>query len=239
MSAPCDSFRDEFLGAAPSERPSAHRASCAACGRWARGVELRERALGDLARLTAPRELEGAVVAALEAGFRQDRAVGALCGLGRITSPPELEDALSDRIARRETSSDVEFGGAPPSLPAARRLSAPALLAELVSEELRDPAAHRVRRFVGSLERFAAPDELAERLAAQDWSRPQRRLARPVAVLTLLAAVVSVAFLTLRGPEPRRYDFVVEVVDDPAQLSGMAASLLDGVSGGVLSVGRL
>lgn len=239
MSVPCDTFRDEFLGAAPSERPSAHRASCAACERWARGVEVRERALGDLTRLSVPRELDGAVIAALEAGFRQDRAVGALLGLGRVASPPELEGALADRFSQREASSDVGPGGAAASLPAARRLRAPAVLADLVAEELRDPAAHRVRRFVGSLERLAVPDELAERLAAQDWSRTRRSLARPVAVLALLAAVVSVAFLTLREPEPRRYDFVVEVVDDPARLSGMAAGLLDGVSGGVLSAGRL
>ncbi len=234
MSFPCPSFRDAFLAAVPSERPSAHRETCDACARWARTLEAREAALGGLARLAAPAELDGAVVAALEAGFRQERAVGSLRGLGRVASPRALDNALQGEL--------VAPGSVSASLPAARRLRAPALLAERVSDELGDPAGHRVRRFVGSLSRLSAPAELDRRLAAEDWSRPARRPLRLAALsgLGLLLAAFALGFV-LRDEVPRapRYDFVVEVVDDPAQLSGLGTGLLDGLSGGRLSVGRL
>jgi hypothetical protein len=233
MSSPCPIFRDAFLAAVPPERPSAHRETCAACARWARAMEAREGALSGLRRLSAPPELEGAVVAALEAGFRQERAVDALLGLGRVASPRALDHALQGELGALESP--------PASLTAARRLSAPEVLAELVSEELADPAGHRVRRFVGSLERLSAPAELAERLAAQDWSRPVRRPARlaGLGVLGLLLASLGIGF-ALRDEPPSRptYDFVVERVDDPAQLSGLGTGLLDGLSGGRLSAGR-
>lgn len=234
MSFPCTSFRDAFLAELPSERPSAHRESCDACARWARALEAREAALGGLTRRTAPVELDGAVVAALEAGFRQERAVGSLRGLGRVASPRALDNALQGELA--------PIGPAAASLPAARRMRAPAVLAELVSEELGDPAGHRVRRFVGSLERLSAPAELAERLLAEDWSRTRRRPVRLAALGGFALAVAAFALgFALRGesPRPPHYDFVVEVVDDPAQLSGLGRGLLDGVTGGRLSAGRL
>ena len=244
MASPCDSFRDEFLGAAAaSERPGAHRSSCEPCAAWARRVEGRERALSGLERLAAPEALDGAVVAALEAGFRQDRAVAALSRLGRVSSPRALDHALSGELLSREQAADADASGLPGSLPAARRLHAPSVLADLVSEELGDPAGHRVRRYVGSLERLAVPAELAERLAAEDWSRPPRRPVPALAAAALGALGLAVLALgwTLRSesPRPPRYDFVVEVVDDPSQLAGLGAGLLDGVSGGVLSAGRL
>ncbi|HVS19592.1 MAG TPA: hypothetical protein VMT18_13395 [Planctomycetota bacterium] len=235
MSAPCDSFRDDYLAVDPSERSGAHRSSCEPCERWARRVEARERALNALERRTAPTELDGAVVAALEAGFRQERVVDAVLGLGRVSSPRALDHALSGELIARE--SDL-----PSSLPAARRLSAPAELAGLVSQELGDLAGHRARRFVGSLQRLTAPAELAERLAEQEWTRARRPALRPLGVLGLGALAVAVLALgfALRDEAPRqpRYDFVVEVVDDPAQFAGLGAGLLDGVSGGFLSAGR-
>jgi len=234
MPSPCPSFRDAFLAAVPSERPSAHRETCDACARWARALEAREAALAGLERLAAPSELDGAVVAALEAGFRQERAIGAVLGMGRVPSPRALDNALQGELVGSEP--------APASLPAARRLSAPEVLAELVSEELADPSGHRVRRFVGSLERLSAPAELAERLAAQDWSVPARRPARLAAlgVLALLLTSLGIGFALRSEPlTAPSYDFVVEVVDDPAQLSGLGTGLLDGLSGGRLSAGRL
>ena len=241
MSAPCDSFRDDYLAVDPSERPGAHRSSCEPCERWARRVEARERALSGLERRRAPAELEGAVVAALEAGFRQDRVVDAVLGLGRVSSPRALDHALSGELTARESYSD-RAGELPGSLPAARRLRAPAELADLVSEELGDPAGHRARRFVGSLQRLTAPAELAERLAAQDWTRARRPALRPLGALGLGALAVAILALgfALRDEAPRqpRYDFVVEVVDDPAQFAGLGAGMLDGVSGGFLSAGR-
>jgi len=232
MSAPCSNFRDAFQDAVPAERSGAHRATCAECARWARAFEAREAALSRLTRFAAPAELDGAVVAALEAGFRQERAVGALGVLGRVAPPRALDHALQGEL--------VSAPGAA-ALPTPRRLRAPSELAGRVSDELGDPAGHRVRRFVGSLERLQAPAELAERLTAEDWS-PRRRSVRVKALGGL--ALVALAFalsLVLREEPPRspRYDFVVEVVDDPAQLSGLGTGLLDGLSGGLVSLGRL
>jgi hypothetical protein len=234
MSAPCPSFRDAFLAAAPPQRDRAHGEVCAACARWARALEMREAALGGLGRLRAPAELEGAVVAALEAGFRQERAVGALRGLGRVVSPRELDHALQGELASSAPT--------PKALPAVRRVRAPSVLADLVSEELGDPAGHRTRRFVGSLVRLSAPAELAERLAAEDWAAPRPKPVRLAALggLALLVAAAAIG-LSLRGERSGapRHDFVVEVVDDPSQLSALGAGLLDGVTGGRMSLGRL
>lgn len=234
MSAPCSSFRDAFLAADPLQRDRAHAEVCADCARWTRALEAREKALGGLERLQVPPQLEGAVVAALEAGFRQERAVGALRGLGRVASPRELDHALQGELA--------SSAPAPTSLPAVRRVRAPSVLADLVSEELGDPAGHRARRFVGSLSRLSAPAELAERLAAEDWAAPRPRPVRLTALggLALLVAVTAIG-LTLRGERGRapRHDFVVEVVDDPSQFSALGAGLLDGVTGGRVTLGRL
>lgn len=234
MSSPCPSFREAFLAAAPPERDGAHREACAACERWARALEAREAALSGLQRLAAPMELEGAVVAALEAGHRQERAVGALRGLERVASPRALDHALQSEL--------TSLAPAPSNLPAAQRLPAPSVLDDLVSKELSDPAGHRARRFVGSLQRLPAPVELAERLAAEDWSTPQPQPKRLVALSGLTLLVVFTALGLFLGGErerPPRYDFVVEVVDDPSQLSALGAGMLDGVSGGRLGLRRL
>jgi hypothetical protein len=234
MSAPCSSFREAFLAAAQPQRDRAHGAVCAECERWARALEAREAALGGLARLGAPAELEGAVVAALEAGFRQERAVSALLGLGRVSSPRALDHALQGELA--------STAPAPTSLPAVGRVRAPSVLDALVSQELCDPAGHRARRFVGSLERLSAPAELAERLAAGGWAAPRARPVRPATLgaLALLLAAGAIGLL-LRAERPRapRYDFVVEVVDDPSQFSALGAGLLDGVTGGRVTLARL
>lgn len=242
MSAPCDSFRDAFLHATSSERPGEHRAACEPCARWAQRLEARERALGGLERLTAPAELDGAVVAALEAGYRQDRAVDALRGLGRVSSPRELDHALTGELASREVLTDAEVPDLPSSLPAAQRMRAPSELADLVAEELGDPAGQRVRRFVGSLERLEAPAELEERLAAMDFSRGGRQRATPMlatALGVLVVAVLALGYALRSQPQEPRYDFVVEVVDDPSQLSSMGLGLLNSVSGGIVDAGRL
>jgi hypothetical protein len=233
------------------ERADAHPRTCAECARWLAALERREAALSGLARLRAPFELDGSVVQALEAGFRQDRAVRALDSLGRVHSPSELEAVLD---AELEASADELVAPADLGLlvtaasrPWAQRLRAPAELDELVAEELRQPAQQRTGRHLRDLRRLSAPAELAMRLERDGWRTvPQRQAARPLVLaglgLALAALVVTLGLrgrTELEGTRGGRYDFVVENVDGSAALTGFAAGLLDGVSGGLLSAEAL
>ena len=76
--------------------------------------------LSGLTSLKAPKELEGRVVGAMQAGHREDRAVESLRGLSTQTAPPELEALVAE------------------SMPGATQLNAPAELDRRVEAILRD-----------------------------------------------------------------------------------------------------
>jgi hypothetical protein len=199
-----------------------------------------------LERQQVPGELEGRVVAALEAGHRQARATAAVADLGRMRSPPELDQAvdaeLEGNAGRRE------------EIPA--RLRVPGVLDRLVAEELADLSRARARRYLGTLRRKRAPEELRLRVAgalqaagtATGAAEVGRRGARGLAVrLTLgLAAAAGLIGLGSLLSKPaashaaeQRPEPLVEHVSDPSELNEFAAALFDGASGGLLSARQL
>jgi hypothetical protein len=110
------------------------------------------RALVSLRRRTAPPTLDGFVVAALQAGLRETRAVDALRDLA-AHRPHAAPVALDERVA---VSID--------------RLRAPGALDACVAERLAQPGAGIAQSFLGRLPRLAAPDGLAARLATRGAS---------------------------------------------------------------------
>jgi hypothetical protein len=212
--SPCDLVRlallegPAFDGAAITESaaPSlsaeqrAHFESCVACQNAARTWPLAARALSELRRERAPRELDSAVVGALHAGARTERAVRALQRLARLSPPPQLGAALdaSAEAEAHERPADLEQAPTEDGLTeealaeeakrlrAEGRTPAPRVLDRLVQEELLDPAKARVRRHVGGLHRLPAPDALFERVAGE--LTRERREREPRAALRSFTA---------------------------------------------------
>lgn len=245
----CDRLRSAWVDAAPAVLSGAglhaelreHLASCPACQRVMRAWPLAARALSALPRCAAPRELDSAVVAALQAGARTDRAVRALERLARLTPPDELAEALEQPVAGAAPSD------APPPAPVTRA-TAPRVLERLVSEELSDPAKARVRRHVGGLRRLAAPAELASRVeqrlrserarasAAAALRVEVRRRLRLALAAAAAFALVAIALLVERpddATQPRPRPFRVEHASSLASLSPITRGMLDGVSSGL------
>lgn len=108
---------------------------------------LQARALVNLPPCPAPPSLDGFVVAALQAGVREQRAVAAVRGLaadGPLVAPTVLAERVAAAIDRRR---------------------APDALDTYVAERLALPGAGLAQSFLARLPRLAAPDDLAERLA--------------------------------------------------------------------------
>jgi hypothetical protein len=244
---PCQAYRDALLSAGVSGGAlPEHVSGCAACAAWTRTAARLVGELTSLERQQVPVELEGRVVAALEAGYRQARAALALADLGRMSSPPELDQAVD---------ADLEgSAGRSEELPA--RLRVPGVLDRLVAEELADFSRARARRYLGTLRRKRAPEELRLRVAGALQSagtaagavEVERRGARGLAVRLTLGLAAAVGLIGLGSllskptathaaelrPEP-----IVEHVSDPSELNVFAAALFDGASGGLLSARQL
>jgi hypothetical protein len=206
----------------------AHARQCADCAAFARRLDRGLAALAQLARVDAPAELTGRVVAELEAGRREERAIESVRSLARVAVPEHLEHAVARTAA--------------PAAPAAvEALAAPEVLSRLVEEELADPAKARVRRFVGSLERAAVPAELADRIeAALAKPRPRRwfrsRLIAGGLTLAFLA-VLAVAWRADSLAAAKRHVEWVRV-ESASELSPFAASLAAGLTGGATELTR-
>lgn len=99
---------------------SDHAGSCDACMRFWRGLHRQVRLLGDLERVPAPEDLAGRVVAALNAGHREDRAAASVAALAKLEAP----SALAGRL-------EHEF-----------RVKAPAALDQMVEGELEGHETH-------------------------------------------------------------------------------------------------
>jgi len=274
----CQAFRDMLLDAGVPQAPATgHGSVCAACASWAHSTERLARQLQTLPRAAAPAELEGRVVAALQAGHRQNRAVQAVADLGRISSPAVLDEFVD---------ADLEEGLASPARPPSllelqgRRIQAPSVLDRLVREEIAEPSRSLARRYLGSLRRKRAPEELRLRVAVSiqrvlsaqralsirtalstgvrglrrgAGGQPQRPIGldaglkvgarRAVGAGLAVAALLFVLGVFLLRPtpplRPHGPQIVVEQVADPSGLPPFAAALLDGASGGLLSVERL
>ena len=220
IGGPCVEHRERWSherGIAPSER--GHAAECSACAAWQRRLHRGLEALAGLPRLASPPELEPRVAAELRGEARLARALARVRELGRRPPPRELELAVEQR------ADELAHG---------RR--APGVLDRLVEEELADPAKARSRRFVGSLERFAAPAALAERLSASSstaFPTPRRRSVAWGALAAATLALLTWA-VALRGGagEPR---LCVERSHSMQFLDPMARGWIDTVSGGILA----
>lgn len=201
----------------------AHLDSCATCAKFAVRAALHRRAFGDLVRLGIPSELDGRVVAACHAGYRQERAVARIANLARWNVPTELDRKV---LEPQDGRSLVE------------RSTAPDVLDRLVSEDLRDPAKAIARRFAGRLERLRAPAELRRRVERVFGARVTARMPRLPRFLQLAAAVLLVAVgggLFLMRPKPeRRYSFEVRHASAQASVDPMIRGMLNGLSGGLL-----
>jgi len=173
-------------------------------------------ALGKLERMTAPADLDGRVVASLNAGFREDRTTRHLTALSKLTAPQELEQQLSssDRLAQ-----DLEAR-------VARELAHPE---EIIGERLARIA-----------ERYDAPAEL-EALVARDLaSAPKRTMRLPLRIVSgiaLAAAASLVLWLNSSSVAPVRpsldsLSFRVREVDSVTELNSMARLMMSGVTGG-------
>lgn len=228
MSAPCRQYELELSSSGGAldelgEELRAHVAMCAVCSRLVERLACQTSLLRSLPRASAPRELDGRVVAVLHAGHREERVAGALAGLTRTRVPRELERALADRPL-----------GDPRGAPIA-----PAVLERLVSDDLRDPSKALSRRFTGRLPRLRAPEELAARVEAMLLERappPRRRRLVWQGALVLIAGLTGALAWQLGGAPtvapPPSYRFTVRYVDSVEALRPEARTLLAALSGG-------
>lgn len=217
----------------------------AALAEW-RGLVRQARALASLGRLRAPEDLDGRVVAALQAGYREERAAAAVRSLPRVDVPVELT-ARVRRLAERSFSQDPE-----------RR--APRVLDLLVEEAIADHPAGVTRGKLGGLTRSAVPSPLEDGLQAS-WTGDRksgdrklgrrsslqgaRRLSRlmPAAVVM---ALVGLVWSVYRSGDPaayaaghaadHRWSFEIREVD--AASAPDLALLLDSFTGGALGGAR-
>ncbi len=229
MTPPCREFLSAMLEAAP-ERPAAesalglHLAECAACRGAFEGMCRTRAALEGLAPVRAPAALDGLVVAATQAGQRQERVLAHL----RTALRHEAPSRLDVRVGVAGSSLLGEVG----------RVNAPSVLERLVEEELRDPQHALTRRYVSRLHRLESPVTLRERVQ-QVLGSPRRTLARRsllagAALTVLIAALWGWWAIERAQVRPR---FQVVYVDDVRELDPFARQMLSGVTGGWSELG--
>lgn len=168
------------------------------------------RALRSLPSLVAPEELEGRVVASLEAGFRQDRAAGLVSGLEARTAPEELVPLVEARVEE-----NLEGVGAP------------AVLERLVEERVAAPEKGMIESMARRLDRKVAPQELDERVRGSAPRSSVGGRIRRFAVVFGAAAMVLVAVRMVvepTEPGPGGPTFKIIRVDS---LESVSASALD------------
>jgi len=228
MTPPCREFLSAMLELAPAGPPAGsalgqHLEACAAC-RAAFGRMGRIRAaLGALARLPAPQALDGRVVAATQAGQRQERVLAHLRAALRHDAPEQLD-------------TQVGVGGI---LGEVGRITAPAVLERLVEEELRDPQHALARRYVSRLRRLGPPPSLRERVH-EALGLPRRPAGRSA---LLAGAALAVLFASIWGwwsleRTSLRPRFQVVYVDDVRDLDPLAREMILGATGGLRGEAR-
>lgn len=253
MSSACHRFREDLHDAFVADPEAlAHAESCEACAALAARVGRVARAVVELERRAVPAALDGLVVAALEAGVREERAVRAVRELERERLPEPLPESPEEAVELEAQIAaelrDTELGAGLNT----ERYPVPSVLERLVREELADPERARVARFVFSLPRRAAPSELEARVhvdlaapAPRPIARPRlgRRLALVGSSLAagLLAMVLFRPFF-LTGSDPDRgRPFRVEAAtaEDLQALDPFARGLIENVGGGMLAARKL
>ncbi len=222
--SPCPDQRERLVAVATGEAArdfalDAHLARCEGCSAWLGRVELHVTTLRELGSVPAPRDLDGRVVGATQAGFRQDRAVQALRDLNRIAMPVEVDLAI---------------------WPAGK--SAPPVLDRLVDRDLQEQTRGIARRFAGRIERLKAPRSLDARVhmawsAREMWTRARRRsdwrwLTLAAALLLVVLSVTLTLYVVGRPEMKRGPTFVIEHVASPADLDPALQRTFAAVLGG-------
>jgi hypothetical protein len=197
-----------------------HFEGCEDCRRAFARMCRTQAALRALTPRPAPFELDGLAVAATQAGQRQERALAHLRTALRHGAPAPLDARVGESVG----------SGLLADVP---RVAAPAVLARLVEEELRDPQHALTRRYVSRLQRMGPPASLRDRV--QRALGIQRRRASRGAWLGAAALLVLVASIwgwwnfERAGLRPR---YQVVYVDDVSELEPLARAMLMGATGG-------
>jgi hypothetical protein len=227
MNSPCRDFHFAMLETAP-ERPAAesalgaHLEQCASCQRSFEGICRTRAALVRLASLPAPAALDGLVVAATQAGQRQERVLAHLRTALRHEAPARL---------------DTRLGAGSSLIGEVARVNAPTVLERLVTEELRDPQHALTRRYVSRLKRLDTPHSLRGQVQ-QVLGSPRRPAGRRMLLAGAALAVLCAAMwgwwsLERTQTRPR---FLVVNVDDMRELDPFARAMLSGVTGGLSEI---
>lgn len=195
---------------------------CEACAAWFAGVRRQSGALRALSRVVPDARLDGRVVAALNAGVRQERAADSLAACERLRAPDALRDLVAEGLSRAPLGAPRELDGR-------------------VAGELAGRGSARVGSQIAGLERRAVPAELAGRVAKDlamgsrgSFARGFRALPRWTALAAgLLVAVGAISF-TLRGRfGDQELGFRVVRASSVDQMSPFARDLFAGASGWV------
>jgi hypothetical protein len=205
---------------------------CKECRAWFERARNHGRALAELQRLSAATfaqaawvELDGRVVAELQAGCRQERAAAALSALERVSAPAELEAMVAS----------VVRSGAPLHAPA------PGELDFRVAQELVSDRGARIGRQISALPRFSPPADLEGRVqqvlarGPSSDSLPIQRWMAIAATLLVVFGAASMIERRARSSEPT-YPFRVVHVESTASLDPFVRGLLSASSGGVLDL---
>lgn len=216
-----------------------HAVECDECAAWVAQLTRLAGRLYGMQPQVAPAELDGRVVAALQAGDRESRAVRAVADLSSMHTPGFLEDTVEHAL---EEALIPAGGGVP--------MGAPAVLERLVSEELAEPERFMVSRLVAGLPRQPAPVALDERVgtqlahdrtAKQPLSRLHLGVPRFAWASLAAAALLIVGLKGLLGgseaplPGAKERPFEVYYAKSLSDLDPAARVLVNNVSGGLLS----
>lgn len=231
MHSPCPQDSSCFWQHAlePDAGLAEHVQHCSACRVRAQRAAQAQQLLQSMPRMRAPRELEGLVVAATQAGHRQERSADQLRSLVRLSAPEEL-------VARVDAQRRAAL---------AERPVAPEELERRLAAELAAPEQVMSQRFLHKLERMRAPSDLEARLAARPMRAQRRRALSFAGALVVLLGLGSLAILQWSSPSPdqpgivqseRGIQWEIEHVESLDGFDPMARALMGGLSGGASDV---
>ena len=231
----CRRIREDWLerandaaALASFEREERHVVECADCARWAAAMRAQVETLSSLSRKRIPERVATSVDGDLaQPPILLERA---LRSLPRPSAPSELALLVSRSLATPRPAVDPVR-----SLQILDVAMVPDVLERLIDEELGEPRAHRVDRFVGNLDPRRAPDELVERTDASLRQSSFRRLV--LFSLASVAAAILVLWFAVLGrngsdASPAR-SFRVVRAETLDQLDPFARQLASALGGGI------
>ncbi|MFT7668544.1 MAG: hypothetical protein ACI8X5_001237 [Planctomycetota bacterium] len=227
MTPHCDKIQEQLAAECAAERPwnssvEEHLRECEVCAQSAEGMLRSLKALRELGRVTAENDLEGRVVAACQAGYREARAIDSLCSLTTEKVPAELDERIDVLISSLGTEGELSQ-------------KTPAELDERVEDSLQDLPQTISRSFVQKVDRLAAPGELegrldkdllnaGERLGSRGWATSQRTLLTGLALAAGLLLIISVVPTFTTGDSEETAELLSSLsfeVERPGTFQGM------------------